>query len=123
MPDVLITDEAKVRWITLNRPETRNALTTGLNQAVIAAVDGAEAAGARVVVLTGAGGAFSSGLDLRVAAEEDGLQPLLDELVDAGFNRRAGAGGVLRQRHVAAVHQEPAAQDIVATLVVGVAGG
>jgi 2-(1,2-epoxy-1,2-dihydrophenyl)acetyl-CoA isomerase len=74
MPDVLITDEAKVRWITLNRPETRNALTTSVNQAVIAAVRGAEAAGARVVVLTGAGGAFSSGLDLRVAAEE-GMDP------------------------------------------------
>ena len=68
MPDVLITDEAKVRWITLNRPETRNALTTALNQAVITAIQGAEAAGARVVVLSGAGGAFSSGLDLRVAA-------------------------------------------------------
>ena len=74
MPDVLITDEAKVRWITLNRPETRNALTTALNQAVITAIQGAEAAGARVVVLSGAGGAFSSGLDLRVAAEE-GMDP------------------------------------------------
>lgn len=74
MAEVLTTDEAKVRWITLNRPETRNALTTQVNDAVRAAVESAPAAGARVVVLTGAGGAFSSGLDLRVAAEE-GMDP------------------------------------------------
>src|SRR5262249_41068281 len=74
MADVLTTDEARVRWITLNRPETRNALTTQVNDAVRAAVDSAPGAGARVVVITGAGGAFSSGLDLRVAAEE-GMDP------------------------------------------------
>ena len=74
MADVLTTDEAKVRWITLNRPETRNALTTQVNDAVRAAVESAPGGGARVVVITGAGGAFSSGLDLRVAAEE-GMDP------------------------------------------------
>jgi enoyl-CoA hydratase/carnithine racemase len=74
MTDVLSKDEARVRWITLNRPETRNALTTGVNDSVREAVSSAPAAGIRVVVLTGAGGAFSSGLDLRVAAEE-GMDP------------------------------------------------
>ncbi|HEY1906573.1 MAG TPA: enoyl-CoA hydratase-related protein [Myxococcaceae bacterium] len=74
MADVLMTDEGRVRWITLNRPETRNALTTAVNDAVRAAIEGAPSAGARVVVLSGAGGAFSSGLDLRVAAEE-GMDP------------------------------------------------
>jgi enoyl-CoA hydratase/carnithine racemase len=74
MADVLTTDEGRVRWITLNRPETRNALTTAVNDAVRAAIEGAPAAGARVVVLSGAGGAFSSGLDLKVAAEE-GMDP------------------------------------------------
>jgi enoyl-CoA hydratase/carnithine racemase len=74
MADVLTTDEGRVRWITLNRPETRNALTTAVNDAVRTAIEGAPAAGARVIVLSGAGGAFSSGLDLRVAAEE-GMDP------------------------------------------------
>ena len=74
MSDVLTTDEAGVRWITLNRPETRNALTTQVNDTVRAPFESAPGAGARVVVLTGAGGAFSSGLDLRVAAEE-GMDP------------------------------------------------
>jgi enoyl-CoA hydratase/carnithine racemase len=74
MADVLTTDEGRVRWITLNRPETRNALTTAVNDAVRVAIEGAPASGARVVVLSGAGGAFSSGLDLKVAAEE-GMDP------------------------------------------------
>jgi enoyl-CoA hydratase/carnithine racemase len=74
MADVLTRDDARVRWITLNRPETRNALTTQVNDAVRAAVESAPGDGARVVVLGGAGGAFSSGLDLRVAAEE-GMDP------------------------------------------------
>lgn len=70
MAEVLTRDDARVRWITLNRPETRNALTTQVNDTVREAVNSAPASGARVVVLTGAGGAFSSGLDLRVASEE-----------------------------------------------------
>lgn len=74
MADVLTKDDARVRWITLNRPESRNALTTQVNDRVRAAVESAPAAGVRVLVLTGAGGAFSSGLDLRVAAEE-GMDP------------------------------------------------
>jgi len=74
MAEVLVVNEARVRWITINRPETRNALTPEVNRGVREALQTAEAGGARVVVLTGAGGAFSSGLDLRVAAEA-GLAP------------------------------------------------
>ncbi len=69
-PEVLVRDDATIRWITLNRPETRNALTVPVNAAVRAAVEAAPAAGARVIALTGAGGAFCSGLDLRWAAAE-----------------------------------------------------
>jgi len=72
--EVLVRDDARVRWITLHRPETRNALTIGVNAAAREAVEAAPGAGARVVALTGAGGAFSSGLDLKAAAEE-GLDP------------------------------------------------
>jgi 2-(1,2-epoxy-1,2-dihydrophenyl)acetyl-CoA isomerase len=69
-PEVLVRDEAAIRWITLNRPETKNALTVPVNAAVRAAVEAAPAAGARVVALTGAGGSFCSGLDLKWAAAE-----------------------------------------------------
>jgi 2-(1,2-epoxy-1,2-dihydrophenyl)acetyl-CoA isomerase len=72
--EVLVRDEAAVRWITLNRPETKNALTVPVNAALREAVEAAPGAGARIVALTGAGGAFCSGLDLKWAAAE-GLDP------------------------------------------------
>jgi 2-(1,2-epoxy-1,2-dihydrophenyl)acetyl-CoA isomerase len=67
---VTVADHAGVRWITLHRPESKNGLTAGSNAAIIAALASAadDAHERRVVVLHGAGGAFSSGLDLRAAA-------------------------------------------------------
>jgi 2-(1,2-epoxy-1,2-dihydrophenyl)acetyl-CoA isomerase len=68
MSDVEVKNEAGVRWITINRPESKNALTDAVNGALIAALDGAGADKAiRSVVLTGAGGNFCSGLDLKAA--------------------------------------------------------
>lgn len=66
MSTVLIDDSRGIRTITLNRPVRRNALTPELISELTAALRGAEAAGARVVVLRGAGEAFSAGLDLDV---------------------------------------------------------
>ena len=63
---VRVEDEGGVRTITLNRPEKRNALTTELQEELIAAIEGAEVAGARVVVIAGEGEAFCAGLDLAV---------------------------------------------------------
>ena len=61
------------RWgvrIILNRPAKLNALSGPLVQALVAALDAAEADPAvRVVVLQGAGRAFSSGYDLTEEAE------------------------------------------------------
>jgi methylglutaconyl-CoA hydratase len=64
MSTVRIEDELGVRTITLNRPERRNALVPEMQEELIAALKGAESAGARVVVLAGAGEAFCAGLDL-----------------------------------------------------------
>ena len=66
MSFVLIEDAGGVRTLTLNRPERRNALTPELMDELIAALNGATAAAARVVVLRGAGEAFCAGLDLEV---------------------------------------------------------
>ena len=66
MSFVRVEDRAGVRTLTLDRPERRNALTPDLMEELIAALGGAEAAGARVVVLRGAGEAFCAGLDLEV---------------------------------------------------------
>lgn len=66
---VTVRDEDRVRWITLNRPETKNGLTIEINAEIIAAVKGAgESKDVRAVALFGAGGAFCSGLDLKAAA-------------------------------------------------------
>jgi len=54
-----------VRVLTLNDPDHRNAMSPQLQADLVAAVDGIAAdAGARVLVVTGAGTAFSAGADL-----------------------------------------------------------
>jgi methylglutaconyl-CoA hydratase len=50
--------------ITLNRPERRNAMTTAMQTELIAAMEAAAESDARVLVLSGTGDAFCSGLDL-----------------------------------------------------------
>ena len=61
---VRVEDDGGVRTITLNRPEKRNALTPELQDELIAAIEGAQKAGARVVLIAGEGEAFCAGLDL-----------------------------------------------------------
>ncbi len=63
---VHVEDRGAARWITLDRPETRNALEPGVLAAMTLAVQ--QAGDARVIALTGRGGAFCSGADLRYAA-------------------------------------------------------
>jgi enoyl-CoA hydratase len=67
MPDsVLVERREGVQLITLNRPDARNALDRAVADAVAAAVDELDADdGLRVGVLTGAGGTFSAGMDLK----------------------------------------------------------
>ena len=58
------TDGA-VALLTLNRPEKRNALSPQLIEELLAALETVESNGAiRVLILTGAGQAFCSGMDL-----------------------------------------------------------
>jgi enoyl-CoA hydratase len=55
-----------VQVITINRPEARNALDARVARAVAAAADELDASDElRVGVLTGAGGTFSAGMDLK----------------------------------------------------------
>ena len=64
MPLVLIEDRDRVRTLTLNRPERRNALTPELIHEFIAAIESATASGVRCVILSGAGDAFCAGMDI-----------------------------------------------------------
>ena len=66
MPDMLlITRHAGVSHVTLNRPESRNAMSLAMVDELIAALRAAEEAGDRAIVLRGAGGHFCSGGDIK----------------------------------------------------------
>ncbi|MHC4954262.1 MAG: enoyl-CoA hydratase-related protein [Planctomycetota bacterium] len=62
---VRVRDEGFVRWLTLNRPDVRNALSAGLVAALQAALAEAETADVRCIALTGEGTVFSAGADLK----------------------------------------------------------
>jgi methylglutaconyl-CoA hydratase len=61
---ILVTDVDRVRMITLNRPERRNAMTPEMQRELIQAMEEAAASNCSVVVFAGAGDAFCAGLDL-----------------------------------------------------------
>jgi 2-(1,2-epoxy-1,2-dihydrophenyl)acetyl-CoA isomerase len=69
-----------VAWLRFNRPESRNALNQALRQAFAEAVKRAErSADVRVVVLTGEGGAFCSGADVREVGDSASFDRLVGE--------------------------------------------
>jgi len=76
MSDNSILYEASdgIATITLNRPDALNALTPEMNDRLPLLIDQAESDDAvRVIVLTGAGRAFSAGADLKTMARPDRL--------------------------------------------------
>jgi enoyl-CoA hydratase len=72
MANEIVTEtHGRVLLITLNRPEARNAINSALGQALVAAVDTLDQDdGLTAGVLTGAGGGFSAGMDLKAFATE-----------------------------------------------------
>ena len=61
---ILVSDNPPIRTITLNRPERRNAMTQEMQTELIGALEETAAGQNRVLIITGAGEAFCSGLDL-----------------------------------------------------------
>ncbi len=62
-----------VERIVLNRPDSRNAMSLAMVDELLAALKSAEGEGARAVVLSGAGGHFCSGGDIKdMGAQPDG---------------------------------------------------
>lgn len=79
-PQVLVEDSADgVRSITWNRPDALNAMSIEMWHGTRDALDGAEDAGARVVLFSGAGRAFCVGQDLAEFADPRHGEP------DGGF--------------------------------------
>jgi enoyl-CoA hydratase len=63
---VLVTRDGACATVTLNRPQQLNALSSALRRQFIAAFEALDRdEGVRAVVVTGAGRAFSAGLDLK----------------------------------------------------------
>jgi feruloyl-CoA hydratase/lyase len=64
--NVLVEIADGIAWVTLNRPEKRNAMNPALNDEMVQVLDAIELADeAGVLVLTGAGDSFSAGMDLK----------------------------------------------------------
>src|SRR6185437_13072023 len=61
---IQLTFQASCATITLNRPEKRNAISYELIAELLAALDEVAASHSRVLMITGAGPAFCSGMDL-----------------------------------------------------------
>jgi methylglutaconyl-CoA hydratase len=61
---IAVINSGPIRTILLNRPERRNAMTPEMQMELLTAFEEAAASQCRVLVLSGAGKAFCSGLDL-----------------------------------------------------------
>lgn len=74
---ITATVENEIAWVVLNRPEKRNCMSPTLNDEMLEVLDAVSVdTEARVMVLTGAGEAFSAGMDLKeFFRETDVLSP------------------------------------------------
>ncbi len=88
---LMLQVEGEIATVTLNRPEKRNAISTEMIHELLAALDELEPGPARVVILTGAGKAFCSGIDLealKAIAQQSAEQNLEDSKRMARMFRR-----------------------------------
>ncbi|OBK71383.1 enoyl-CoA hydratase [Mycobacterium sp. 1274761.0] len=98
---LLIETDERVRTLTLNRPQSRNALSSALRTRLFAALRDAEADDAvDVVILTGADPVFSAGLDLKELGDTTELPdispkwPPMSKPVIGAINGAAVTGGL-----------------------------
>ncbi|WP_408733488.1 p-hydroxycinnamoyl CoA hydratase/lyase [Pseudomonas sp. LS1212] len=76
-PPVLLKIEDGIAWVTLNRPEKRNAINPGIVYAmrdIMAQIETDDRC--KVMVLTGAGNAFCAGMDLKEYFRETDNDPV-----------------------------------------------
>ncbi len=100
--DVLLIDTTdRIRTLTLNRPQSRNALSSALRRQFFAALREAEADEAvDVVILTGADPVFCAGLDLKELGDTTELPdispkwPPMSKPVIGAINGAAVTGGL-----------------------------
>jgi len=88
MADAVLTEvDDGIAVITINRPEARNAVNGEVARGIAAAVDEFDGRGdVRVIILTGAGGTFSAGMDLKGFLTGD--SPVVEGRGFAGITER-----------------------------------
>jgi len=92
-PDLISTLGSGVLTLTLNRPKARNALSRAMNEALQQQLALAELnTEVRCIVLTGSGGAFCSGGDIKGMASGDGVMNLNQRIHRQRVDQRATAG-------------------------------
>jgi enoyl-CoA hydratase len=98
MANAVLTEvDDGIAVITINRPEARNAVNAEVARGIAAAVEELDGAGdVRVLILTGAGGTFSAGMDLK------------------GF--LAGESPVVEGRGFAGITERPPAKPVIAAV-------
>ena len=107
---IRIDDRGEAHWLTLNRPEALNAITTEMVEELDDYFGGlARDRTCRVVVMRGAGRAFCAGLDIKAFGASD-----------APFGRGFGFQGLIADVYVK-MHRCP--QPIVALVHGAAAGG
>ncbi|MCV7408972.1 enoyl-CoA hydratase [Mycobacterium florentinum] len=102
MSDILlITTDERVRTLTLNRPQSRNALSSALRDRFFAALTEAETDDdVDVVIVTGADPVFCAGLDLKELGDSTALPdisprwPSMTKPVIGAINGAAVTGGL-----------------------------
>ena len=92
--DLLASVDDGIATLTMNRPERRNALSAEMLQALGAMLADCETnPEIAAVVLTGSGGAFCAGGDVKGMAERDGERPDIDTQIHLQrISQRATAG-------------------------------
>jgi 2-(1,2-epoxy-1,2-dihydrophenyl)acetyl-CoA isomerase len=99
--EVETSRDGAVLTITLNRPDSYNALTTGMHAALHAALEEAADPEIRAVVLTGAGKGFCAGQDL---GEFRGLEHDVGEHLEATYHPNVRAIRALEKPVIAAIN-------------------
>ena len=85
--EVLTEERSGVLVITINRPQAKNAVTLAVSEGVAAALDELDARDdLTVAIITGAGGTFCAGMDLKVFLE--GERPSIPGRGFAGITER-----------------------------------
>jgi enoyl-CoA hydratase len=73
-PEVLVEQRDRILIVTINRPKAKNAVNAAVSRGLADAMDRLDAdAGLSVAILTGAGGSFCAGMDLKAFARGENV--------------------------------------------------